>query len=76
MENEVLIVGAGPTGLALAIGLEKQGVPFRIIEQNDEPGKTSRAMVVHARTLEFYRQFGLAHRLTEAGHRGGCRAHL
>ena len=67
MENEVLIVGAGPTGLALAIGLEKQGVPFRIIEQNDGPGRTSRAMVVHARTLEFYRQFGLAHRLTEAG---------
>ncbi|WP_342387588.1 FAD-dependent monooxygenase [Salinicoccus bachuensis] len=67
MEKEVLIVGAGPTGLALAIGLERHGVPFRLIEQHDGPGTTSRAMVVHARTLEFYRQFGLAHRLVEAG---------
>ncbi|TVT27785.1 monooxygenase [Salinicoccus cyprini] len=67
MEKEVLIVGAGPTGLALALGLEKQGVPFRIIDQNAGPGTTSRAMVVHARTLEFYRQHDMAHALTEAG---------
>ncbi|MCG1010725.1 FAD-dependent monooxygenase [Salinicoccus sp. ID82-1] len=67
MEQEVLIVGAGPTGLALALGLEKQGVPFRIIDRNAGPGTTSRAMVVHARTLEFYRQLDMAHALIEAG---------
>ncbi|MFC3418726.1 FAD-dependent monooxygenase [Salinicoccus hispanicus] len=67
MEKEVLIVGAGPTGLALGLGLEKQGVPFRIIDKNTGPGTTSRAMVIHARTLEFYRQLGVAHKLTDAG---------
>lgn len=53
MTTPVLIVGAGPTGLALAIGLEKHNVPFRIIEQNTSPGTTSRAIAVHARTFEF-----------------------
>ncbi|GAA3720792.1 FAD-dependent monooxygenase [Salinicoccus jeotgali] len=67
MTTPVLIVGAGPTGLALAVGLEKHNVPFRIIEQNASSGTTSRAIAVHARTLEFYRQFGLAERLRDAG---------
>lgn len=67
MKPQVLIVGAGPTGLALAISLQKQGIPFRIIDQNQGPGTLSRAMAVHARTLELYSQFGLADRLIEAG---------
>lgn len=67
MEPQVLIVGAGPTGLALALGLQKQGIPFRIIDKNAGPGMASRAMVVHARTLELYHQFGLAELLIQAG---------
>jgi 2-polyprenyl-6-methoxyphenol hydroxylase-like FAD-dependent oxidoreductase len=67
MKPQVLIVGAGPTGLALAIALQKQGIPFRIIDKNRGPGTLSRAMAVHARTLELYSQFGLADRLIEAG---------
>ncbi|EJR53977.1 hypothetical protein IIM_02234 [Bacillus cereus VD107] len=67
MKNQLLIVGAGPTGLVLAIGLTKQGIPFRIIDKNKGPGETSRAMGVQARTLEFYRQFGFADQVVQKG---------
>jgi 2-polyprenyl-6-methoxyphenol hydroxylase-like FAD-dependent oxidoreductase len=56
----VLIVGAGPTGLVMALWLTRLGVPIRIIDKTAEPGTTSRAVAVQARTLEFYRQIGLA----------------
>src|ERR1700751_5796770 len=56
----VLIVGAGPTGLVLALWLTKLGVPVRIIDKAAEPGTTSRALAVHARTLELYEQLDLA----------------
>ena len=56
----VLITGAGPTGLVLALWLTKLGVRVRIIDKTAEPGTTSRALAVQARTLEFYRQVGFA----------------
>jgi 2-polyprenyl-6-methoxyphenol hydroxylase-like FAD-dependent oxidoreductase len=56
---EVLIAGAGPTGLALALWLTRLGVPIRIIDRASEPGTTSRALGVQARTLELYRQLDL-----------------
>jgi 2-polyprenyl-6-methoxyphenol hydroxylase-like FAD-dependent oxidoreductase len=59
-DPSVLIVGAGPTGLVLALWLTKQGVPVRIIDKTAEPGTTSRALAVHARTLELYEQLDLA----------------
>ena len=62
-ETQVLIVGAGPTGLVLALWLTRLGVRVRIVDKVAEPGTTSRALVVHARTLEFYRQLGLADEL-------------
>lgn len=55
----VLIVGAGPTGLVLALWLTRLGIPVRIIDRTAEPGTTSRALAVQARTLEFYHQVGL-----------------
>jgi 2-polyprenyl-6-methoxyphenol hydroxylase-like FAD-dependent oxidoreductase len=58
--THVLIVGAGPTGLVLALWLTRLGVSVRIIDKAMEPGTTSRALAVHARTLELYRQVGLA----------------
>jgi 2-polyprenyl-6-methoxyphenol hydroxylase-like FAD-dependent oxidoreductase len=61
---EVLIVGAGPTGLTLALWLKRLGVALRIIDKTAEPGATSRALVVHARTLELARQVGLDEALT------------
>jgi 2-polyprenyl-6-methoxyphenol hydroxylase-like FAD-dependent oxidoreductase len=82
---EVLIVGAGPTGLALALWLARLGVSVRIVDKTSEPGTTSRALVVHARTLEFFRQLGIADEALAAGlkfaginlwSRGRQRAHV
>jgi 2-polyprenyl-6-methoxyphenol hydroxylase-like FAD-dependent oxidoreductase len=56
MKSDVLIVGAGPTGLVLALWLTKLGVKVRIIDKTSEAGTTSRALAVQARTLELYRQ--------------------
>ena len=60
LNTEILIVGAGPTGLSLAIWLARFGIRFRIVDKNDDVAPISRALGVHARTLEFYRQLGFA----------------
>jgi 2-polyprenyl-6-methoxyphenol hydroxylase-like FAD-dependent oxidoreductase len=65
----VLIVGAGPTGLVLALWLTKLGVTVRIIDKSAEPGTTSRALAVQGRTLELYEQLDLADAVLERGHR-------
>jgi 2-polyprenyl-6-methoxyphenol hydroxylase-like FAD-dependent oxidoreductase len=64
---DVLVVGAGPTGLVLALWLARQGVRVRIVDQVAEPGTTSRAIGVQARTLELYRQLDLADAVVERG---------
>jgi len=66
-ETEVLIAGAGPTGLVLALWLARQGVKVRIVDRSDGPGTSSRAMAVQARTLELYRQLDLADEIVEGG---------
>src|SRR5215212_840162 len=63
----VLIVGAGPTGLVLALWLTRLGVRVRIIDTSAAPGTTSRAVAVQARTLELYRQIDLADAVVAAG---------
>jgi 2-polyprenyl-6-methoxyphenol hydroxylase-like FAD-dependent oxidoreductase len=63
----VLIIGAGPTGLALGLWLTRLGIGVRIIDKAADPGTTSRALAVQARTLEFYRQIGIADLLTARG---------
>lgn len=65
--EEVLIVGGGPTGMVLAMVLKSHNVPFRIISSATGPGTLSRAMGVHARTLELYRPFGLSQRAVDEG---------
>lgn len=64
---DVLISGAGPTGLVLALWLTKQGNRVRIIDKTAEAGTTSRAMAVQARTLELYRQLDLTDEVIAAG---------
>ena len=59
MEKKVLIAGAGPSGLVLALWLTKTGVPIRIIDKAEKAGTTSRATVFHARNLECYHQMGI-----------------
>lgn len=77
MEQQVLIVGAGPTGLVLALWLSRLGITCRVIDKAPEPGTTSRAMVVHARTLEFYDELGIADAVIAAGEKGtALNAHL
>jgi 2-polyprenyl-6-methoxyphenol hydroxylase-like FAD-dependent oxidoreductase len=66
--TQVLIAGAGPTGLVLALWLTKQGVPVRIIDKTQGPGTTSRALAVQARTLELYRQLDLTDEVLQQGH--------
>ncbi len=66
-DTDVLIAGAGPTGLVLALWLQRLGVHVRIVDKAAEPGTTSRALVVHARTLELYRQMGIADSLVGEG---------
>ncbi|UMZ14140.1 FAD-dependent monooxygenase [Pseudomonas sp. MPFS] len=65
--SDVLIIGAGPTGLVLALWLRQQGVKVRIIDKTSGPGTTSRALAVQARTLELYRQLGLTQAIVERG---------
>jgi 2-polyprenyl-6-methoxyphenol hydroxylase-like FAD-dependent oxidoreductase len=54
-DASVLVVGAGPTGLALALVLARMGVPVRIVDRKPGPSRESRALGVQARTLELYR---------------------
>lgn len=63
----VLIVGAGPTGLVLALWLTKLGVRVRIIDKNKQAGQASRALIVQGRTLEFYHQVGIANDVINSG---------
>ena len=54
----VLVVGAGPVGLTLACELARRGTPFRLIDRAPEPTDQSRAIVVHARSLEMLDAMG------------------
>jgi 2-polyprenyl-6-methoxyphenol hydroxylase-like FAD-dependent oxidoreductase len=60
MTTDVLIVGAGPTGLMLANQLGRRGVRATIIDRHSGPAMQSRAMAVQARTLEIYAKLGVA----------------
>ena len=66
-DTDVLIVGAGPTGLALAVTLQQAGVRHVIIDKLSEGQNTSRAAVIHAHTLETLESIGVARRLADLG---------
>jgi 2-polyprenyl-6-methoxyphenol hydroxylase-like FAD-dependent oxidoreductase len=70
MLTDVLIVGAGPTGLMLANQLARRGIRPTIIDRHAGPAEQTRAMAVHARTLEIYSKMGIAERAVAAGQRG------
>lgn len=64
---DVLIVGAGPTGLALAAQLQRFGRPYRIIDRSLDRGHESRALGVQARTLECLDAIGVGDALVQRG---------
>jgi 2-polyprenyl-6-methoxyphenol hydroxylase-like FAD-dependent oxidoreductase len=64
---DVLIAGAGPTGLVLALWLKKLGVTVRVIDKAETSGTTSRALAVQVRTLELYEQLDLAREVKTRG---------
>src|ERR1700761_1705432 len=64
---EVLVVGAGPTGLLAANLLKRGGIAVRIVDERAEASRESRAFAIQARTLELFQQIGLVDRLLDRG---------
>jgi 2-polyprenyl-6-methoxyphenol hydroxylase-like FAD-dependent oxidoreductase len=67
-DTDVLIVGAGPTGLMTALELNRHGVDCQLVEQRTEPAPYSRALVLQARSLELLEMHGIADQLVRAGY--------
>lgn len=63
----VMIIGAGPTGLAAALFLVRRGIMVRIVDQAAAPAQTSRALAVNPRTLELLQQTGVSERILAEG---------
>ena len=67
--DAVLVVGAGPVGLTAACQLARQGVPVRVVDTLAEPTTESRAVSIHARSMEMLAALGVAPRLEALGRR-------
>lgn len=70
MDADVLVVGAGPTGLMLANQLGRRGVRALIVDRHAGPSLETRALGVQARTLEIYSKLGIVGRALDLGKRG------
>jgi 2-polyprenyl-6-methoxyphenol hydroxylase-like FAD-dependent oxidoreductase len=67
LDTQVIIVGAGPVGLTLAIDLGRRGVRCILLEQNEAPQFLPKMERCNARTMEIYRRIGIADRIRDAG---------
>ena len=67
VDTQVIIVGAGPVGLTLAIDLGRRGVRCILLEQKDAPQFLPKMERCNARTMEIYRRMGIAQRIRDAG---------
>ncbi|PSB65928.1 monooxygenase, partial [filamentous cyanobacterium CCP1] len=65
--TNLLIVGAGPTGLTMAHELLRRGIACRLIEQKDTLAQTSRAIGIHSRTLEIFEAMGVVEAFLSQG---------
>lgn len=66
-ETPVIIIGGGPTGLSLALGLGKYGIKSILLEKNAEISEHSKAPVIHQRTREIFDQWGIGNKFLAAG---------
>ena len=66
-QTEILIVGAGPSGLALGAELRRLGAEPLLLDRQEEGANTSRAAVVHARTLEVLEKLGVVEEMIAKG---------
>jgi 2-polyprenyl-6-methoxyphenol hydroxylase-like FAD-dependent oxidoreductase len=66
-KTQVVIIGAGPTGLSMAAQLLRLNIDFVILEKNEKTTPLSKAIVVQARTLEIFEEIGLAEKAIAAG---------
>jgi 2-polyprenyl-6-methoxyphenol hydroxylase-like FAD-dependent oxidoreductase len=71
---DVLVAGAGPTGLMLANWLTTLGVDVLVVDGKDGPTRESRALIVQARSLEIYDQLGLGDQVLDAAERADALA--
>ena len=76
MDTDVLVVGAGPTGLMLANQLARRGVKPLIIDRHSGPAQQTRAIGVQARTLEIYARMGLIEQALALGASRHRRQHV
>ncbi len=67
MATQVLIVGAGPVGLTLAIDLGRRGISCMLLEQKEAPQFLPKMERCNARTMEIYRRLGIAQKIRDAG---------
>ena len=67
LKTEVLIVGAGPTGLMMGCQLARFNIPFRIIDKNQDRSKESRAFGVQAKTMEIFQNLGIISEFLKKG---------
>ena len=65
--TDVLIIGAGPTGLMMACQFAIRNISFRIIDKNEDHTTQSRAIVIHAASMEIFAQMGIADQFLELG---------
>ncbi|HEV2832183.1 MAG TPA: FAD-dependent monooxygenase, partial [Hanamia sp.] len=66
-KTQVIIIGAGPTGLSIAVQLLRYHIDFIIIEKNKKTTPFSKAVVIQARTLEVFNEIGLAEKAINEG---------
>jgi len=70
--GNILIVGAGPTGLSAGLFLQEQGIPFRIIERNVERSSFSKAFGVNPKTLGLFEGTGITEQFLANGRKMQC----
>ena len=72
MDASVIIVGAGPVGLSLAVNLGRAGIRTILLEQNPEPQFLPKMERCNARSMEMFRRIGLSEKIRDAGLRADC----